>query len=201
MECSANELTALLYKATVGCGFPIGLAQDAARASVWLTARGHRGVEALLDALATVDQDAASMPDQSCLQRSLSAVDLVLAGRREPVTLTSLRQPLLVLGFAGIVAEDRFGPFTIDFATGASAVVDKGDVTLAGSCPDQCDVTIHPCDTTPSPGHAMDDTYVGSISVDDELWRRATALAAHTYVPATEASRLKGAGAGLTDND
>lgn len=201
MECSANELTALLYKATVGCGFPVGLAQDAARAAVWLTTRGYGGVEALLAELATVDRDGASTVDQSCLRRGISAVDLAIAGHPEPVTLAGLRQPLLVLGFAGIVTEDRFGPLTIDFATGASAVVDRGDVTLAGSCPDQCDVTIHPCAEAVSPDRLAPQAYLGSISVDDELWRRATALAAHTYVPATEASRLKGAGAGLTDND
>lgn len=37
--------------------------------------------------------------------------------------------------------------------------------------------------------------------VDPKLWERLQAHAARTYVPATEASRLKGAGAGLSDND
>jgi len=35
----------------------------------------------------------------------------------------------------------------------------------------------------------------------DEVWEFLAALAAKTYVPATEESRLAGAGAGLTDND
>ena len=37
--------------------------------------------------------------------------------------------------------------------------------------------------------------------IDDGLWSTLEGFAARTYVPATEASRLKGAGAGLTDND
>ncbi len=37
--------------------------------------------------------------------------------------------------------------------------------------------------------------------VDDGLWDQLQTFAARTYVPATAASREKGAGAGLTDND
>ncbi|MEL7211719.1 MAG: hypothetical protein AAGK92_03585 [Pseudomonadota bacterium] len=37
--------------------------------------------------------------------------------------------------------------------------------------------------------------------IDDGLWDRLQGFAARTYVPASEASREKGAGAGLTDND
>jgi hypothetical protein len=39
------------------------------------------------------------------------------------------------------------------------------------------------------------------VWVDPEIWSMWDTLAAKTYVPATEASRLSGAGAGLTDND
>jgi hypothetical protein len=41
----------------------------------------------------------------------------------------------------------------------------------------------------------------GAVDIDDEIWEALGAFAHRTYVPATEASRLKGAGAGLTDND
>jgi len=37
--------------------------------------------------------------------------------------------------------------------------------------------------------------------VSDQLWIQLSDLASKTYVPATEASRLSGAGAGLNDND
>ena len=39
------------------------------------------------------------------------------------------------------------------------------------------------------------------IFVDPAVWSRLGALAHKSYVPASEASRLAGAGAGLTDND
>lgn len=38
-------------------------------------------------------------------------------------------------------------------------------------------------------------------TLDPELWARIKALAAHTYVPESETSKLSGAGAGINDND
>lgn len=40
-----------------------------------------------------------------------------------------------------------------------------------------------------------------AVAVPDVVWSELSALAARTYVPETEGSRLSGAGAGLTDND
>lgn len=37
--------------------------------------------------------------------------------------------------------------------------------------------------------------------LEDRIWNDLQSFAARTYVPASEASRLKGAGAGLSDND
>lgn len=41
----------------------------------------------------------------------------------------------------------------------------------------------------------------GAVEVDDDLWSMLASFAAKTFVPATEASRIAGAGAGLSDND
>jgi len=41
----------------------------------------------------------------------------------------------------------------------------------------------------------------GPVDIADEIWEALSAFAHRTYVPASESSRLKGAGAGLTDND
>ncbi len=40
-----------------------------------------------------------------------------------------------------------------------------------------------------------------TLFIEEKIWRELEALAADTYVPETEHSRLEGAGAGLTDND
>lgn len=41
----------------------------------------------------------------------------------------------------------------------------------------------------------------GAVEVNDGLWALLASFAAKTLVPATEASRIAGAGAGLSDND
>ncbi|MBL8907810.1 MAG: hypothetical protein JNM20_14150, partial [Rhizobiales bacterium] len=43
--------------------------------------------------------------------------------------------------------------------------------------------------------------YAQGLSVDDTVWAKAYALSRAILVPENEESRLKGAGAGLTDND
>jgi hypothetical protein len=43
--------------------------------------------------------------------------------------------------------------------------------------------------------------YAGRCQVGADDWQALSALAFKNYVPATEASRMNGAGAGLVDND
>jgi hypothetical protein len=50
-------------------------------------------------------------------------------------------------------------------------------------------------------GSAPSSRDAGSVSVSPDLWQRFEALAALTYVPASEKSRRAGAGAGLNDSD
>ena len=46
-----------------------------------------------------------------------------------------------------------------------------------------------------------EDAAVGPFEVDNSLWAQLQSYAERTFVPESEASRLAGAGAGLTDND
>jgi len=48
---------------------------------------------------------------------------------------------------------------------------------------------------------ALPQAITNAHPVKDRLWARLQKLAARTYVPASQASRATGAGAGLTDND
>jgi hypothetical protein len=49
--------------------------------------------------------------------------------------------------------------------------------------------------------HLSDRTPVARVEMSPTLWAHLNKLAAKTYVPASEASRISGAGAGLSDND
>ena len=74
--------------------------------------------------------------------------------------------------------------------------VAAADLANAGETVDAPSAPLFPylLDSAPVAGH-------GAFAVDETAWATLTALAHRTYVPATEASRLAGAGAGTTDND
>ena len=67
----------------------------------------------------------------------------------------------------------------------------------------QVDVTaeVQGSDVVLKPGATQAEKPTGPVVIPDADWAKWDALAAKTYVPATEESRLSGAGAGLTDND
>jgi hypothetical protein len=50
-------------------------------------------------------------------------------------------------------------------------------------------------------GYVSAKPMVGPVEIPTDVWSTLTQLAAMTHVPATDASRKSGAGAGLTDND
>ena len=111
------------------------------------------------------------------------------------VTLSAIYHPVLMLPFMQRLAR----PVTLDWQGGSIACHAGGmrvacepgvnvvhDVTISGK-------TDQPLEHGPSALHAVD--------MNEEIWEALGRFAHRTYVPATEASRLKGAGAGLTDND
>ena len=63
--------------------------------------------------------------------------------------------------------------------------------------------TVHcaPLDEVSQNDEAELPAYAGRCQVGADDWQALSALAFKNYVPATEASRMNGAGAGLVDND
>ena len=58
------------------------------------------------------------------------------------------------------------------------------------------------CNRAPISGDAVImDAVIGDVAVDDAMWEKLGVYAHITYVEASEASRLAGAGAGINDND
>jgi len=88
--------------------------------------------------------------------------------------------------------------------TGGKARIDvqsvSGGVTVRGNS--ECPAT--PAEVRIEAGAGSSPSLrpgTGAVDIGDEIWEALGRFAHRTYVPATEASRLKGAGAGLTDND
>ena len=208
MMRSLNEIETTLRKAAIGGGLPVGAADDIGRAAGWLSAEGFDGVAAALRGLASPPGAATAektpgglrFPDARAAGAGIAALDLLLAGAAEgAVRLENLDAPLLLLGLAGVAASAHRTAFALE-SDGFRAEVTADATTVSGP--------------VPSPGRpvslrkladlsaeATAGRNIGGIDVPDEAWAEALRLASLTYVPASDRSRLSGAGAGLRDND
>lgn len=175
MKLSANEIKALAIKAARGAGLPLGHAEDMGNAAVWLAYRGA------LDALCTALEGThlVQLPVRGEIKAARLAMagptvmDLVQAGGG-PLRLSQVDAPAVMHALAG---------------------VSHSGVKVAQ---DGFDLTVH-CDLATDSSEDVD--FSGAVDVPDPLLDRLNSFAAQTYVPASEASRAAGAGAGLSDND
>jgi hypothetical protein len=211
---SLNEIELTLRKAAVGAGYPYGLAEDIGQAGAWLCAHGLGGVPACLAALEAdpgqsqpvVLQDRTpSFPDARIGQAGPSAIDLLLSDADNgEVRLTNIDTPLLLIGLAGVAASAGKTGFALRFSNGCTVDIGEGGLAVSGTPPepgadaDLARTEIAQTDTA-VPDHF--EAVAGGFNVGDDLWAEVLSLAARTYVPASEASRARGAGAGDIDND
>ena len=177
-------------KAALGSGRPWGLAQEAGWGVARLEALQLPGAEGLLALLEATDGFASGREQCPILVGSHIAD---LAGIDGVAEHASMHQPLLLVPFLQRLP----GRYTL--ACGQCRMtVDQALVDISGVLPDIAPVTITIAgqrDVHPAQRGTAD------VDIDDEIWEALGVFAHRTYVPATDASRLKGAGAGLNDND
>ena len=207
MQCSDNELEMTLRKAVLGAGYKFGTAVDVARAGVWLSRRGVDGIEAILVALrsepAAVKLERVNgepvISAAKAIAAGPAAVDLAIAADAAThVRLDDVDSPNLVLGLAGVAAGDFSQRFTLD-CDGTSLEIDCNTTSLQ-AVPSDCSRMKLAVGGTEVCQRVTKHS-VEALLVDDESWSTIERLAARTYVPASEASRARGAGAGLVDTD
>jgi len=201
---SANEVETTLRKAAAGAGVSYGLAEDLGRAAAFLALRELDGIATALEALQEPEVPPSASRDDGCwtiaaapvTSAGPAAFDLLAAGAAR-VELRDVRQPLLLLGLAGVAAGDFGTGFHFRFADGTEASVACGRLD-APAAPPRGPVVVTAVPVAPA---AAAPQVTRQIAVDPCLWRRVLAAAALSTVPASEASRSRGAGAGLLDND
>jgi Protein of unknown function (DUF3726) len=201
MRVSLNEVEMTVLKAVRGAGRPWGLAEEAGRAARWLARRGLPWLRPLAEGLLHWDD---SEPDT--LREFAGLMDGTVTVPAAPGELKYARLPApILLGpavsriaahtghhhlFQWAGATLSFGldgsvilgglELGLDLSVGQNVTISRASCAMRGrDCPAQC---------------------LGS-DANDDLWMRLEVSAARTYVPESELSRLKGAGAGLTDND
>ena len=210
MSLSLNEIEATARKAARGAGYDWGLAEEAGTATRWLCHYGFAGCRAL----ATVLQTADTVPIQHITPVAAGQIwqapgavacpvscgtalsDRATQVSQSPFRFGTVLSPLLLLPFAHYVARQLDQPVAIGW-TGFSATLHKHGVASEGSITDQtADVTVSACsrEIQPHPLQTRADP-------DPTDWDCLLSFAARTYAPATEASRILGAGAGPSNAD
>lgn len=210
MTYSMNEVEGMSKKAARGAGYSWGASEEAAKATRWLCERGVDGCAALADLLKCMDSVPPVQSSPNISDRSWSASgdalcpiaagtalsDLATQYHEREIQLKDVVQPVLLVAFMATVARVNEQATTI-VCEDAVAITDGRDVAFAGDFPSQAArVTI-----TPKGKMANANPCTPRAAPDSGAWDALTQLAHRTYAPATEASRLKGAGAGLSDND
>lgn len=213
---SLSEIDALCRKAARGAGYGWGMAEEAGRSARWLAAYGFQGPEALAAWLRTRQADASQHQPtlQDGVWRAPRSICPLTAGtlindseskllNGRGFELAQVQQPMLMLSMVARIVENR--DCTIVFSVGdhdimcaAQGIVCSEDI-LWDKAP--ADVSCHLAEEQAA---SMDETVEPasqSRAVDDGACDILLELAHRTYAPATEASRLAGAGAGTSDND
>ena len=115
---------------------------------------------------------------------------------KQELRLEQIAEPLLLCFFADQAARHCNAMIRLDWQ-GGSAVTNGHNASLTDNSQSSLsDVTISLIDT-----RIAGDTLSQRGYPAEKTWQTLNLYAARTYAPATEESRLKGAGAGLSDND
>ncbi|EBA10761.1 DUF3726 domain-containing protein [Roseobacter sp. CCS2] len=168
-----NEVEGLVKKAARGAGFPVGQAEDLGRVAAFLAGTGG-----------------SIAPVTAALQEPISGVDV----RWDNDQVTVVQGPAALIG---PIIRDAFamGCKTAVLAKLAHTPLVGAFLAQSGVAQKWDGKTVMPSDTT-----VLTPT-CKAVAIPDADWQIWLDLAAKTYVPETAASRLAGAGAGLTDND
>lgn len=194
MSYALIEVEAMAKKAARGAGQSWGMAEEAAKAASWLCAQNLDGVAALARALGS---DAGQ---GDALAAAVAISDTAGAWPPEGMRLEVAFVPALLLPFAAYAARQVAQPVTLSWK-GGSAVTDGHRLSLENLQPQDLLQSLGPVAIRLGGTLGGPQQHQTRAEPDAEDWQQLADLAQRTYAPASEESRLKGAGAGLNDND
>lgn len=217
MHASLNEIESLCKKAARGAGMSWGLAEEAGKAAKWLSAHGLDGPQVIAGQLRRDDgvvySELAPVIGAGAWHGASAALcplitgaalsdHAYLLGSHGQILLNDVASPQLLIPFVSAMARRLKAPVELSWPGCSLGFDSLGGVFLndAGGLGQQRAVSVCCKQGT----DALDPASVlaGSVRpVAESDLAYLQSLAARTYVPATEASRLLGAGAGLSDNN
>lgn len=210
MIVSLGEIESTASLAARGAGYSWGLAEEAGKSARWLAARRIPWLPTFLAMLASAPSEPEFKVEGDLIRakssRSVSPLPLgayIVDSRSSlPVTLRDVRYPIWLLPYVAVRGRERRTPLSIEW-NGAILTLTERAVSVGGdTSPLWTDfATQARIDWAHNAGAPLFVKQSGGAPVDRHAWSEIEKLAARTYVPASEASRLRGAGAGVNDTD
>ncbi len=216
MIWSLNEIEAETKKAIRGAGLAWGLAEEGAKAARWLAARAIDPMPALMDILDRHDRgeniSTAIMLSQTGRWEARDPICPIVLGATlcdradllvaSPFAAGPVARPLLIIPFAARAAGMLKRELRLNLNGDDVLLSAQGELMAKTTPADPADVDELRCRIAEG-GASMPVSRMtnAGLAVDRDRWSRLMQFAHRTYVPATERSRLEGAGAGMIDND
>ena len=220
MSYSFNEVETTAKKAARGVGYPWGHADEIAKSARWLCGQSIDGCAVLARHLESADQIDIASQAPVVKGKQWQAINTricpALAGTALSdqasllddggINLQRVSEPLLLLYFAALIARhyrmnERDGTVVgvswsgTQFSTDGVSLFISGSINHHnGECSEE--VIFNFTRTT-----GLLQVRSDRAKPTKQSWQTLNNFALRTYAPATEVSRLAGAGAGLSDND
>ncbi len=209
MSLSLNEVETLAKKAARGAGYPWGLAEEAGLATRWLWGQGIDGCQEIAGLLGMCDGSDLSgwgpRPGAHWVAQ-YGTLCPIAAGAAlsdharllpdETLTLENVARPMLLAPFAALAARRLQTQIALSWpetrlTTDGETLHIQGPAGAA-----RATVTVAKAETLNNACPKLT-----RANPDSDTLKCLETFAHRTYAPATQASRLNGAGAGLSDND
>ncbi|EFO29918.1 conserved hypothetical protein [Roseibium sp. TrichSKD4] len=216
MRTSLNEVETMAKRACRGAGLPWGIAEETGKAARWLAIHGFDAVGTIGDVLQFHDH-----VDHSALSPDTEGVNWIASGGlisplmagtalcdhaerltgQNEIVMANVAYPIVLLSFSAIAAKELNRPIEVQWEN-VSTVVLGDELSIAGN---YTDLTLTDSGqircVLASPKQSARKKLDTGCETTEVAWHRLNYYAQRTYAPATEASRLAGAGAGSNDND
>ncbi len=214
---SLGEIEHTCRKAAKGCGLPWGIADEVGKAIRWLHVYGFDGVTSLCGLFEEYDHhhhlDYAPQSLEgiwtsqrgvlSPIMAGISLCDCINTMAERTITVGPIAWPLITAGFLGQTALTSDQSVALKWSS-VTMQLNRDVLVVTGNTEDidmklvgqisYTQISIS-ADTKDIPMN------IGDAEVNLKSWKQLEIYAHRTYVEASEASRLAGAGAGLNDND
>ncbi|WP_282605748.1 DUF3726 domain-containing protein [Pelagibius sp. Alg239-R121] len=208
MSWSLGETRSLAIKAARGAGMTWGLAEDAGFAVQWLQANGSPGVQILAEYLSWRDDAeneitpawfAFHQPESPAIYCPIELGTAILdSGKTAPNRFDRVAHPLLLAPFLGVATAS--GVRCLSWHSTEILLCRNGFTTSA----QQRTLLVEQaaCQIADSKLSRLSNRIFQRVPDSEQRHiARLEKFAARTYAPASEQSRLTGAGAGVNDND